>query len=97
MDGRLVGTIDSFLTANLTHGGRPYMTIENLVVDAAHRRQGVGAALINAVVTEARSVGCYKVQLLSNQARREAHRFYEKVGFLPSAQGYRMYFSEKRS
>jgi len=92
--GRLVGTIDCFVTANLTHGGRPYATIENLVVDAAYRRRGVGAALVAAVVSRAQSARCYKVQLLSNRTRREARSFYEKVGFTPSAQGYRIYFDE---
>ena len=90
--GRLVGTIDCFITANLTHDGRPYATIENLVVDASCRRQGVGTALVDAVLSEARRTGCYKVQLLSNRMRRDAHSFYERVGFQPSAQGYRIYF-----
>ena len=40
--GRVVGTIDWYLTPNLTHGGRPYGTIENFVVDSSHRRRGVG-------------------------------------------------------
>lgn len=95
LDGRVVGTIDCFITANLTHAGQPYATIENLVVDASCRRRGVGKALVDAVVSVARNAGCYKVQLLSNQMRRDAHSFYEAVGFAPSAQGYRIYFDSQ--
>jgi len=94
--GQVVGTVDWYLTPNLTHGGRPYVTIENFVVDSAHRRQGVGTALLNAVIAEAKGAGCYKVQLQSDIKRGDAHRFYEAVGFKPSAQGYRRYF-EKRA
>ena len=89
--GRVVGTIDWYLTPNLTHGGRPYGTIENFVVDSTHRRRGVGAALLNAVLAEAKLTGCYKVQLQSDLQRGDAHSVYEAVGFKPSAQGYRRY------
>ena len=89
--GRVVGTIDWYLTPNLTHGGRPYGTIENFVVDSSHRRRGVGTALLQAAIAEANRTGCYKVQLQSDLQRGDAHRVYEAVGFKPSAQGYRRY------
>ena len=89
--GRVVGTVDWYLTPNLTHDARPYTTIENFVVDAAYRRRGVGAALLNAVIVEARRAGCYKIQLQSDIKRGDAHRVYEAAGFKPSAQGYRLY------
>ena len=93
--GRVAGTVDWYLTPNLTHGGRPYITIENFVVDSAHRRRGVGTALLNAVVAEATRAGCYKIQLQSDIKRGEAHRVYEAAGFKPSAQGYRLYIDNK--
>jgi GNAT superfamily N-acetyltransferase len=89
--GRVVGTIDCSLTPNLTHDARSYITIENFVVDSAHRRRGVGTALLNAVIEQARRTGCYKIQLQSDIKRLEAHRLYEAVGFKASAQGYRIY------
>jgi GNAT superfamily N-acetyltransferase len=94
MAGRIVGTVDWYLTPNLTHGGRPYITIENFVVDSAHRRRGVGTALLNAVIEEAKRAGCYKIQLQSDIRRGEAHRVYERAGFKPSSQGYRLYFEK---
>jgi GNAT superfamily N-acetyltransferase len=89
--GRVIGTVDWYLTPNLTHDARPYITIENFVVDATNRRRGVGTALLNAVIEEAQRAGCYKVQLQSDIRRGDAHRLYEAVGFKPTAQGYRRY------
>jgi GNAT superfamily N-acetyltransferase len=92
--GRIVGTVDWYLTPNLTHGGKPYITIENFVVDSAHRKRGIGTALLHRVIEEAKRAGCYKVQLQSDVRRGEAHRVYERAGFKPSSQGYRLYFEK---
>ena len=90
-DGTLVGTIDLFILSNLTHGASPIAYMENVVVDREHRGSGVGLALVSEVERRAREAGCYKIQLISNTAREEAYRFYEAVGFEPSATGFRKY------
>jgi GNAT superfamily N-acetyltransferase len=89
--GTVVGTLDCATLANLTRGGRPFMLVENVVVTAGHRREGVGAALLDHAVFLARRAGCYKIQLLSRAERRAAHAFYESRGFRTTAQGYRRY------
>jgi hypothetical protein len=43
-------------------------------------------------VSRARESGCYKVQLMSDVRRGEAHSFYRSLGFEPSAHGFRLYF-----
>ncbi len=91
LDETAVGTATCVVVPNLTRGGRPYMLIENVVVSAAVRRRGVGRRLLDAALGLAVAAGCYKVQLLSNATRVEAHAFYEACGFRPLAQGYRMY------
>ena len=45
---------------NLTHGRRPYALVENVVCDAAFRRQGLGLGLLHAARERARQAGCYK-------------------------------------
>ena len=55
------------------------------------RGEGLGRTLLAEAVAIARRAGCYKVQLLSNNARQGAHRFYGNLGFEPSAQGFRLY------
>lgn len=89
--GDVVGTADVVLVDNLTHRGRPWAMVENVVVDEARRGQGVGRALMAEVVARARRRSCYKVQLLSRTDRHQAHRFYEAVGFRPAATGFRLY------
>jgi GNAT superfamily N-acetyltransferase len=91
--GLTVGTADLLVSPNLTHGGRPWAIVENVVVAAGARRQGVGRALIEDVVRRCESAGCYKIQLLSRRHRHAAHSFYESVGFRVTAEGFRRYLA----
>ncbi|GLZ62617.1 GNAT family N-acetyltransferase [Micromonospora sp. NBRC 107095] len=88
-----VGTLDTLVAPNLTHGARPYMMVENVVVAPGWRRRGVARALVLAALDDATAAGCYKVQLVSNAARTDAHQFYASVGFTQSALGYRRYLT----
>lgn len=92
-DGRVVGTAEVLVIANLTHGGQPWAIVENVVVAADARRLGVGRALMAHIVEQAREAGCYKIQLLSRAERADAHLFYESLGFARSAVGFRRYLS----
>ena len=94
MDDAVVGTADCAVLPNLTRGGHAFMLVENIVVDAAARRHGVGRRLLAAAVAGARSAGCYKVQLLSRNDRADAHTFYQSCGFTAAAAGYRRYLDE---
>ena len=89
--GALVAAVDLFVMANMTRGGRPWAGIENLVVDAEHRRSGIGKALMEVVVDIAREQGCYKLQLVSHRRRNAAHDLYRHLGFDAPVHGYRRY------
>jgi GNAT superfamily N-acetyltransferase len=56
--------------------------IVGLVVDAAHRGQGVGRRLVAAVEAWAAARGLELVTVRSNVARTESHPFYERLGYL---------------
>jgi GNAT superfamily N-acetyltransferase len=43
-DGRLLGTVGVIVVPNLSYRARPYAIIENVVVDASARRQGLASA-----------------------------------------------------
>ena len=88
--GRLVGTLALSIIPNLSHKGSPYAIIENVVVDARSRSKGYGEKLILHAVEEAKRAGCYKVSLTSNKRRKEAHRFYKRLGFKASHTGFRI-------
>ncbi len=90
-DGVVVGTMVLLIVPNFSHGALPWAIVENMVVDPAHRRRGIGRLLTEYAIARAREAGCYKVQLLSNVKRGESHRFYKALGFKMSAYGFRMY------
>ena len=52
-----------------------------LVVDAAHRRAGVGGALMDAAEGWARAAGCSRIEATSAETRQDAHRFYLTRGY----------------
>lgn len=89
--GQIIGTLDLILVANLTHDAQPWAIVDNVVVDTAARRAGVGRALIEEALDRATRSGCYKVELLSHESRRGAHAFYRALGFENSAEGFRRY------
>ena len=90
--GQLAGTVDVLLVTNLTHTGRPWAVVENVVVAPGHRRRGIGRALMEEAMGQARRVGCYKVQLTSGKHRAEAHAFYRSLGFEAVAESFKAYF-----
>ena len=66
---------------NLTRNQRPYAVIENVVTDKNYRRQGYGKSVMKKAVEYAEAQNCYKIMLMSSSARKESHKFYEKIGF----------------
>lgn len=61
---------------------RPYRTlyVDDLCVDKAARGSGVGRALMQKAVEEARARGCYNLDLNVWACNEDAIRFYEKIG-----------------
>jgi GNAT superfamily N-acetyltransferase len=90
-EGQVQGTLTVYLLANLSHGGRPMGIIENLVVDESCRGRGFGRRLMQAAEERLFAAGCYKIGLTSNRRRTDAHRFYERLGYKPTHQGYTVY------
>jgi GNAT superfamily N-acetyltransferase len=55
--------------------------VDELVVDEAHRGQGIGRALLEHLAVLAGRHGCRRLELDSGLHRREAHAFYLAQGF----------------
>ena len=81
LDGILASSCVLSVIPNLTRGGRPYGLLENIVTHPAYRKKGLGKAVVTGAISQARDRNCYKVMLLSDSKRTEAHAFYEAVGF----------------
>ena len=90
--GRIVGSAALIIVPNMSRQGRPYAIIENIVIDTDARGAGYGGKLVRYAIEEARKAGCYKLSLTSNKRRPDAHRFYERLGFQATHEGYRVEF-----
>ncbi|MBI9098442.1 MAG: GNAT family N-acetyltransferase [Spirochaetaceae bacterium] len=66
---------------NLTRKQRPYSVIENVITHKNYRNRGYGKAIMEKAVEYAKACNCYKVMLMSDSSRTEAHSFYKKFGF----------------
>ena len=77
--GGVVGWLHGATLELLEAGTR--CEILGLVVDAGHRRLGVGRRLVQAVEAWARGRGLQEISVRSNVVRAEAHPFYEGLGF----------------
>lgn len=59
----------------------PFAEIGGLVVDAAHRSQGIGKALLDKAEAWALENGLSRLRVRSNVIRSRAHHFYEEAGY----------------
>ena len=89
--GLVVGVCQLITFRHLQERGGRCAEIESVHVDARYRSQGIGAVLLGAAVNRARERGCYRVQLTSHKSRADAHRFYQRHGFAPSHEGFKLY------
>ena len=74
VDGKPVGSA-------LTHHDHDNLHLEELSVHPAHGRQGIGRALVEAVLADARSRGCRTVSLITFRHLPWNAPFYESAGF----------------
>jgi GNAT superfamily N-acetyltransferase len=90
LDGEVVGTFQTTALRKLVGRGSSSLMIEAVQTRADMRGKGIGEAMMRFAVDVAREQGFSKVQLTSNKERRDAHRFYERVGFEPSHLGFKI-------
>ena len=89
--GEVVATLQLSYLPGLGFGGAWRAQLEAVRVRRDRRSEGLGAEIVNWAISEARGRGCKLVQLTSNQARVNARRFYERLGFQASHIGMKLY------
>ncbi|MFJ4500758.1 GNAT family N-acetyltransferase [Streptomyces sp. NPDC088864] len=87
---RVVGTLQLTVIPGLSRRGSTRSVIEGVRVHADERGSGLGTRLIQWAVDESRRQGCQLVQLTSDTTRIDAHRFYERLGFVASHVGFKL-------
>jgi len=63
------------------HRPKPIGRISALIVDARHRGTGLGRALVSAAEQMFAEAGCGMVEVTSNMRRKDAHAFYQHLGY----------------
>ncbi|MEU9604071.1 GNAT family N-acetyltransferase [Streptomyces sp. NPDC048057] len=89
-EGRVVGTLQLTVIPGLSRRGATRSVIEGVRVHADERGSGLGSQLIEWAVGESRRQECQLVQLTSDATRKDAHRFYERLGFEASHVGFKL-------
>lgn len=89
-NGAVVGMLQLTFIPYLTHTGSWRCLIEGVRIHRDHRAGGLGGEFIRWAIERARERGCSIVQLTSDKQRPDALRFYEKLGFTASHEGFKL-------
>ena len=88
--GDLIACLQLTVIHGLSRAGASRAQIEGVRVAASHRGQGLGEQIMTAAIDQARASGCRLVQLTTDRQRGDAHRFYERTGFVASHWGMKL-------
>jgi GNAT superfamily N-acetyltransferase len=91
--GVVVGTLQLTFIPGLARRGARRAQIEAVRVHHELRGRGLGHALFAWAIEEARREGCSLVQLTSDKRRANAHRFYARLGFVASHEGFKLHLA----
>jgi GNAT superfamily N-acetyltransferase len=86
----IAGTLQLTFIFGLAARGQRRGQIEAVRVASNRRGEKIGEAMINWAIEKCRQEQCGVVQLTTDKTRKEAHRFYDKLGFTPSHVGYKL-------
>ncbi len=91
--GELAATLQLSFLPHLVRAGSERAQIEAVRVASHRRGAGLGRALLEWAVLEARQRGCGVVQLTTDANRPDAHRAYEALGFAATHVGMKLTLS----
>ncbi len=89
-EGVVVGSMQLTFIAGLSRAGATRALIEAVRISAAHRGGGLGSAFLSWAIDYSRRRGANLVQLTTDQRRVDAHRFYQRLGFVGSHLGMKL-------
>ena len=88
--GEVVGTLQLSFIPGLARKGAWRGQIEAVRIASSRRGSGLGGRMFEWAIGECRARGCRLVQLTTDRQRPDAHRFYERLGFVASHVGYKL-------
>ena len=88
--GVAAGTLQLTLIPGLSRSGSKRMIIEGVRVHSRTRGSGLGARLIEWAHDQGRARGATLAQLTSDKRREDAHRFYDRLGYSATHEGFKL-------
>jgi GNAT superfamily N-acetyltransferase len=85
----VVGTMQLTLIPGLSRKGATRLQIEAVRLASPVRGSGLGTALMEWAHEFGREHGAVLAQLTSDKSRPDAHRFYERLGYSASHEGFK--------
>ena len=87
---QVIAALQLTMIPSLTLRGSRRAQIEGVRVAAGYRSQGVGTQLMQWAIVLAKEENCEIVQLTMDRRRERAFRFYKRLGFIASHEGFKM-------
>ena len=85
----ILGTATGICCTSLACNGHPFLVIEDVVVKSNLRNSGIGTKLFEEMEKYAEKKDCAYGLIVSSSFRKNAHKFYEKMGFVDDVRGFR--------
>jgi len=89
-DGEVIACLQLTIIPGLGRKGVLRAQIEAVRVASSERGNGLGERLMRHAVELASIRGCGLVQLTTDKERGDAHRFYERLGFVATHEGMKL-------
>lgn len=90
LDDAVVGTLQLTSIPGMARRGARRLLVEAVRIRTDLRSAGIGSAVMRWVTDAAApALDAQMVQLTSDAARTDAHRFYDRLGFTPSHVGFK--------
>lgn len=86
----VLGTLQITYLQYLNHKGSQRALIESVRIHSSQRGKGLGEKMFQLAIERAKEHGVAIIQLTSDKKRTEALKFYEKLGFTASHEGFKM-------
>ncbi len=85
LQNRLVGSVMGIICEELYGDCKPFMVVEDVIVDKHHRRLGIASSLMTELERCASQRDCNYIIFVTKSQRTGAHRFYESIGYKSDA------------
>ena len=85
LHSNLAGSVMGIICEELYGDCKPFMVVEDVIVDKHQRRLGIASALMRELERCAAKHGCNYIIFVTESERTEAHRFYESLGYKSDA------------